>query len=111
MEPDDTPVGGQHPVLQDVIAPLVDRLSTARGSLLAIVWVHVVRPEVGVGEPGVDGISEDGFGALVDEGDLPRFGVAVDDDRVDGVDEVLGLAASRLLGRAVAEAATSPAGV
>src|SRR5262245_22779197 len=68
--------------------------------------MNVIDPEVRVGVPLLSRVAQNGFSAAIDEGDLERLGIGVENDRVERVHEVsevlcrsLRLSSGGLLGR------------
>jgi hypothetical protein len=96
VHPHDTAVGGEHPVLQDVIAAIGRRLQAQLHGPVAIVGMNVIDPEARVGVPLLSRVAQDRLRASIDEDDLERLGVGVEDDGVERVDEVAKVLRRRL---------------
>jgi hypothetical protein len=78
-EPDGPSVGGHHPVLEIVVAPLPRGLGAELHHPVTVVGMDVRRPETGL-QPLRARIAEQPLGLLTDEGEDERRGVAFPDD-------------------------------
>ena len=88
LEPDDAAVGGDHPVVELVVAARLGAFDAVADGRLAIDRMDVVRPEIGVVQPLPHRIPEQALGLRADEREPERLRVRLPDDAVDRGDEL-----------------------
>ena len=95
LQPDDAPIGSDHPVVELVVAAGFGALDAVADRGVAVRWMNVRRPEARIVQPGADRIAEQALGLGADEGEAERGGVGLPDDAVDGGDEAGQVGASQ----------------
>ena len=87
LQPDHVAVGGYHAVFQFVGPEQIGLSATIVCRPVAILRVHVVKPERRLGRPALHGISQECFGLVAYEGELKRARVAPPQNRLDRLDQ------------------------
>jgi hypothetical protein len=87
-QPDRPPIGGDHAILDIVLAVRRGRFTAARDGSVVIVGVNVARPKTRC-QPLLQRIAQQPFGLFAHEPKVKRSGVGFPDDPADVGDELL----------------------